>query len=76
MVVFFENTELKQLTESEATSIEDVYIKTIADKFRHEKKLMVKSLQAQGIIAVLTAPQMLTVNALNQYLELKNRQRI
>ena len=76
MVVFFENTELKHLTEAEATTVEDVYIKTIADKFRHEKKLMVKALQAQGIIAVLTAPQILTVNALNKYLELKNRQRI
>jgi uncharacterized protein (DUF58 family) len=76
MVVFFENTELKTLTESPATTTEDIYIKTIADKYRHEKKLIAKELQAQGIIAVLSTPQMLTINALNKYLELKNRQSI
>ncbi|MGN6399742.1 MAG: DUF58 domain-containing protein [Flavisolibacter sp.] len=76
MVVFFENTELKQLTETRAATIEDIYIKTIADKYRHEKKLIAKELQAHGIIAVLTTPQMLTINTMNKYLELKNRQSI
>lgn len=76
MVVFFENTELKQLTEAKAATIEDIYIKTIADKYRHEKKLIAKELQAHGIIAVLTTPQMLTINTMNKYLELKNRQSI
>lgn len=74
MVVFFENTELKQLTEKKAATIEDIYIKTIANKYQHEKRLIVKELQAHGIIAVLTTPQMLTITALNKYLELKNRQ--
>ncbi|MGN6163128.1 MAG: DUF58 domain-containing protein [Flavisolibacter sp.] len=76
MVVFFENTELKQVTETKAATIEDIYIKTIADKYRHEKKLIAKELQAHGIIAVLTTPQMLTINTMNKYLELKNRQSI
>ena len=76
MVVFFENTELKQLTEAKAATIEDIYVKTIADKYRHEKKLIAKELQAHGIIAVLTTPQMLTINTMNKYLELKNRQSI
>lgn len=76
MVVFFENTELKQLTEAKTNSLEDIYIKTIAGKYRHEKKLIAKELQAHGIIAVLSTPQMLTINTLNKYLELKNRQSI
>ena len=76
MVVFFENTELKTVVESEAKTIEDIYIKTIAEKYRHEKVLMVKELHKQGIIAVLTTPQNLTVNTLNKYLELKSRQSI
>ena len=76
MVVFFENTELKQIAEAKAATIEDIYIKTIADKYRHEKKLIAKELQAHGIIAVLTTPQMLTINTMNKYLELKNRQSI
>ena len=76
MVVFFENIELKALTESRAATTEDIYIKTIADKYRHEKRLIAKELQAQGIISVLTTPQMLTINTINKYLELKNRQSI
>jgi uncharacterized protein (DUF58 family) len=76
MVVFFENTELKNLVEGKAETIEDIYIKTIAEKYQYEKKLMVKELHKHGIIGVLTTPQKLTINALNKYLELKNRQSI
>jgi uncharacterized protein (DUF58 family) len=76
MVVFFENTELKQLTEARSSTIEDIYIKTIAEKYRHEKRLIAKELRAHGIIAVLTTPQSLAINILNKYLELKNRQSI
>jgi uncharacterized protein (DUF58 family) len=76
VVVFFENTELKQLTESTPKTTEDIYIKTIAEKYRYEKRLIAKELQSNGIIAVLSTPQMLTINALNKYLELKNRSSI
>ena len=74
MVVFFDNTELKALTETKAGTVEDIYIKTIAEKYRYEKQLIVKELQKNGIVAVLSTPQNLTVNALNKYLELKTRQ--
>lgn len=76
MVVFFENTELKSLIEGEVSTLEDLYIKTIAEKYAHEKRLMVKELQSHGIVAVLTTPQKLTISAINKYLELKNRQSI
>lgn len=76
MVIFFDNTELKTLVESRASTIEDIYIKTIAEKYRYEKTLIVKELQKNGIIAVLSTPQNLTINALNKYLELKARQSI
>jgi uncharacterized protein (DUF58 family) len=76
MVVFFDNTELKTLTEAKVSTTEDIYIKTIAEKYRYEKQLIVKELQKNGIVAVLSTPQNLTVNALNKYLELKTRQSI
>jgi uncharacterized protein (DUF58 family) len=76
MVVFFENTELKTLIETSAVTIEDIYIKTIAEKYNLEKRMMAKELQQNGIVAVLSTPQNLTINAINKYLELKNRQRI
>lgn len=76
MVVFFDNTELKTLIETKAATVEDIYIKTIAEKYRYEKQLIVKELQKNGIVAVLSTPENLTVNALNKYLELKTRQSI
>ncbi len=76
LVVFFENTELNKLTEKLAKDVEGVYVKTIAEKFMHEKKLIVKELQNHGILSILTPPENLTVNTVNKYLELKARQAI
>ncbi len=56
--------------------VESIYTKTIAEKFAFEKKLIVKELQKYGILSILTAPQNLTVNTVNKYLELKSRQSI
>lgn len=74
LVVFFENTELQLLTNQNAGNLEDVYIKTIAQKFAFEKKLIVKELMKYGILTLLTTPQRLTIDSLNKYLELKARQ--
>ncbi|MDZ4794189.1 MAG: DUF58 domain-containing protein [Bacteroidota bacterium] len=76
LVVFFENTELKSLLEGAASSLEDIYIKTIAEKFAYEKRLMVKELHKNGIPSILTTPENLTVNTINKYLELKTRMSI
>ena len=76
LVVFFENTELKSLVERQALSLEDIYIKIIAEKFTGEKRLMVKELHKNGIPSILTTPENLTVNAVNKYLELKTRMSI
>ncbi len=76
LVVFFENTELKSVSEKRAHSIEGIYIKTIAEKFAYEKRLMVKELHKNGIPSILTAPENLTVNTVNKYLELKTRMSI
>ncbi|WP_276503672.1 DUF58 domain-containing protein [Terrimonas pollutisoli] len=76
VVVFFENTELKALTTMNAKKLEDIYIKTIAEKFAFEKRLMVKELHKNGILSILTTPENLTVNTINKYLELKTRMSI
>lgn len=76
LVVFFENTELKQLTEQKVTNIESLYMRTIAERINHEKRLIVKELQQHGITTILTTPQNLTVETVNKYLELKARQAI
>lgn len=76
LVVFFENTELSTLMDRKATNMEDIYIKTIAEKFAYEKRLMVKELHMNGIPSILTTPENLTVNTINKYLELKSRMSI
>ena len=76
LIVFFENTELKSLIEKKASKMEDIYIKTIAEKFAFEKRLMVKELHKNGILSILTTPENLTVNTVNKYLELKTRMSI
>ncbi len=73
LVVFFENTELKLLIEKKAGTMEGIYIRTIAEKFAYEKRLMVKELHKNGVPSILTTPGNLTVNTVNKYLELKNR---
>lgn len=73
VVIFFENTELKELVKQPAVSTQDIYQKTIAEKFIYEKKLIVTELNKYGIQTILTEPQQLTVNTINKYLEIKAR---
>ena len=76
LVVFFENTELHKLSHLDAQNVEEIYIKTIAEKFEFEKRLIVKELKKHGILSILTPPEKLTINTVNKYLELKARQAI
>jgi uncharacterized protein (DUF58 family) len=73
VVIFFENTELKELVKQPAVSTQEIYQKTIAEKFIYEKKLIVNELNKYGIQTILTEPQQLTVNTINKYLEINAR---
>ena len=76
LAVFFENTELRNVLQSPAKNVEDVYVKTVAEKFAFEKRQIAKELQQYGILSILTPPDQLTINTINKYLELKARQAI
>lgn len=73
VVIFFENTELKSLSNSEAQNFSEIVDQTIAQQFEFDKKVMVRELQQRGIQTILTAPEDLTVNTINKYLEIKAR---
>lgn len=73
VVIFFENTELKDLLDAKPASTFDIYEQTIAQKFDYEKRQITKELQQYGILSVYTTPEKLTINALNKYLEIKTR---
>jgi uncharacterized protein (DUF58 family) len=69
--IFFQNSELNNLINTRPKNTEEVYIKTIAEKFSYEKMLIVKKLKKHGIYSILTEPQNLTINTINKYLEFK-----
>ncbi|HEX2960918.1 MAG TPA: DUF58 domain-containing protein, partial [Ignavibacteriales bacterium] len=73
LVVFFENTELQALMLKEAETTEDIYVKTIAEKFEYEKRQIVRELNKYNIMSILTSPENLSVNTINKYLEIKTR---
>lgn len=73
VVIFFQNTELKEMLNDKAKNLVGVYDKVIAEKLSYEKRYIVKELKKYGIHGVLTTPEDLTVNTINKYLELKAR---
>ncbi|MEN8958157.1 MAG: DUF58 domain-containing protein, partial [Flavobacteriales bacterium] len=72
VVIFFENTEISKATELQCETVSDVYLKTFAQKFTYEKKVMVQELRKFGIQSILSKPDELSVNSINKYLELKS----
>ena len=66
-------TELRELILAPSTNLDQVYLKTIAEKFDFEKRQIVKELGLHGIQAILSTPEDLTINSLNKYLEMKAR---
>lgn len=73
VVIFFENTEILDFTQSKVQTLEEIYLQTVAQKFLAEKAQMVQKLRQFGIQAVLTPPENLSINTINKYLELKSR---
>ena len=72
ITVLFENTELDELIKNKADNIQEVYHKTIAEKFSYDKRLIVKELEKRGINTILTKPEQLSINVINKYLEFKS----
>ncbi len=73
VVIFFQNTELRRLIETKAHSLRALYHQTIAEKMQDEKEGMLLLLRQHGLYGVLSAPEELTVDTINQYLEMKAR---
>ncbi len=73
VIIFFKNTELEAFATQKATTTREIFNKTLAEKFIFEKKLIANELRKHGIQTILTAPEDLTVNTINKYLEIKAR---
>jgi uncharacterized protein (DUF58 family) len=73
LVVFFEDSELKEYAAQKPLSIEEYYNQAVAEKFISDKQLVVGKLRQYGIYSLLTEPENLSVNVINKYLEMKAR---
>lgn len=73
ILVSFINTELLHLIDKKANTIEEIYLKTIAEKNLLEKELFMEKLSLYGIINLRVKPEELTIEVVNKYLEIKNR---
>lgn len=73
LVVFFENTEIKDFVDDTVDDIAGIYNQTIARRYLNEKNNMVQILKNYGIQTILTKPEELSINTINKYLELKAR---
>ncbi|WP_158963893.1 DUF58 domain-containing protein [Myroides fluvii] len=71
VVIFFENTELKALTEKEIKNTDEIIDHIVAEKFNFEKRLIVSELRKYGIHSILTTPQNLSIETINTYLKIK-----
>lgn len=73
VVVVFKNTELLAMSKENAQKTIDIYNKIIAEKFVYEKSLIIQELIRNGLQTIYTAPEDLSINAINKYLEIKAR---
>lgn len=73
LVVFFENSEVNEMTKITSVETEDMVRKVTAEHFVMQKKAIARELNKNNIATVLTTPENLTVDAVNKYLFLKNK---
>lgn len=73
VVVFFQNNELEEVAYQRMNTMEDIYRSAVAEKLMTVKVNIARELRQNGIQAVLSRPEDLSVNTINKYLELKSR---
>ncbi|MGK0315144.1 MAG: hypothetical protein ACI86M_001372 [Saprospiraceae bacterium] len=71
VVIMFKNTELESVKDMPTTKMKDIYYKTFTQKAIMEKEKIAAEIKANGIQVILTAPEDLSVNTVNKYLEIK-----
>lgn len=73
IVVFFENSELVELSRETARDLKGVYTNILAEQTIIDKQQIAQELNNLGIQSLLTKPEDLTLNTINKYLEMKAR---
>ncbi len=73
IVVFFENSELQEISRRKAMDLKGVYTQILAEQAINDKMAMAQELNNLGIQTILTRPEDLSLNTINKYLEIKSR---
>ncbi len=76
VTILFENSEISDLADKKARTLEDIYENTIAEKFIYEQQLIATELNTIGIQTIVSKPEELSINTINKYLELKSKGKI
>ena len=71
LVIFFINTELIETSQMTCRTRDEIYLKTFAQRALIEKEKIKMELNSNGIQAILTKPEDLSINVINKYLEIK-----
>ena len=73
VVIFFQNSDLKELAYKPHYSLNDLYTSVVAERMMTMKARMAREMKQFGIQTVLTNPEELSASVINKYLELKAR---
>ncbi len=76
VVILFVNTEILSMTQKESKTKSDIYLKTFSEKAIYEKERIAHRLNIEKIQTILTAPEDLSINVINRYLEIKDKRMI
>ncbi len=76
LVIFFENSEIVNFVNQPANDIREIYSKTIGKHFLSQNQLILKELVKSGIQGLITQPHLLSMQAINKYIQIKRKQMI
>ncbi len=71
LVVFFIDTDIRQLSQTRPGNDRDFYVRAIAEQLENERQLIARTLSHHGITTLLTTPSGLTIDVLNRYIGMR-----
>ena len=73
VVIFFENKEMIDFVSQHANDKREIFQKTLVEDAVLERKKIGMTLNQYGIQTIITSPENLSINLINQYLTIKKR---
>lgn len=71
VVISFINEEVELMANNIGENMSGIYDQTIAESILYDKERIIKEIESEGIMTILTRPQDLTIDVINKYLEIK-----